>query len=351
MNSPLPLPPHFDPDRVDGIWRVPYQTLAASAEDWKREHGIGPAEADMPRILLIAVDMQNTFCIPGFELFVAGQDGMGAVGDVRRLTEFIYRNLRSITTIVPTLDTHKAFQIFHPVFWVNGAGEHPAPYTLITIDDVRSGRWRVNPCAAASLHYDLDWLQRVAEHYVTALQRGGKYDLTIWPYHAMLGGIGHALVSSLEEAIYFHGMVRDTQPSFQVKGDNPLTENYSVLQPEVLDGPDGETLAERNVAFMEELLGYDAVVLAGEAKSHCLAWTIHDLLDHIRDENPGLVKKVYLLEDCSSPVVIPGIIDYTEQADAAFAEFAEAGMHVVRSTDPMASWPGMGVAAAAGYSA
>ncbi|MEW5961855.1 MAG: isochorismatase, partial [Chloroflexota bacterium] len=53
------------------------------------------------------------------------------------------------------------------------------------------------------------------------------------------------------------------------------------------------------------------------------------------------VKKVYLLEDCTSPVVIPGVVDYTDQAEAAFARFAQAGMHVVRSTDPIASWPGL----------
>jgi nicotinamidase-related amidase len=54
----------------------------------------------------------------------------------------------------------------------------------------------------------------------------------------------------------------------------------------------------------------------------------------------GLAQKVYLLEDCTSPVVVPGVADFSEQADAAFARFAEAGAHVVRSTDPIASWPG-----------
>jgi len=47
------------------------------------------------------------------------------------------------------------------------------------------------------------------------------------------------------------------------------------------------------------------------------------------------------LEDCSSPVVIPGVADYTPQANEAFHKFAAAGMHVVRSTDPIASWPGI----------
>ena len=50
---------------------------------------------------------------------------------------------------------------------------------------------------------------------------------------------------------------------------------------------------------------------------------------------------MFLLEDCTSPVVVPGVIDYTDQADAAFRRFAEAGFHVVRSTDPAPTWPGL----------
>ncbi len=49
----------------------------------------------------------------------------------------------------------------------------------------------------------------------------------------MLGGIGHALVSAVEEAIFFHTMARRIQPTWHVKGSHPLTEHYSVLGPEV----------------------------------------------------------------------------------------------------------------------
>jgi hypothetical protein len=41
--------------------------------------------------------------------------------------------------------------------------------------------------------------------------------------------------------------------------------------------------------------------------------------------------------------VVPGVVDYTEAADEAFRRFADAGMHVVRSTEPMARWPGLGL--------
>jgi nicotinamidase-related amidase len=118
-----------------------------------------------------------------------------------------------------------------------------------------------------------------------------------------------------------------------------LTENYSVLSPEVLDSADGQPIAQKNARFIKKLLEFDAVLIAGQAKSHCVAWSIDDLLSEIVEYDPQLARKVYLLEDCTSPVVVPGIVDFTEQADAAFQRFAEAGMHVVRSTTPMASWP------------
>jgi nicotinamidase-related amidase len=53
------------------------------------------------------------------------------------------------------------------------------------------------------------------------------------------------------------------------------------------------------------------------------------------------VERIYLLEDCTSPVVVPGSIDYTDEADAAFERFDAAGVHVVRSNEPVASWPGV----------
>jgi nicotinamidase-related amidase len=185
-------------------------------------------------------------------------------------------------------------------------------------------------------------VQRLLLHYTRSLAAGGKYALTVWPYHSMLGGIGHALVSAVEEAIFFHGIARASRPDFQVKGSNPLTEHYSVIGPEVMQGPHGETIAERNHALIDELHRYDAVIIAGQAKSHCVAWTIDDLLREVRARDLSLAGHVYLLEDCTSPVVVPGAIDYTDEADAAFRRFAESGCHVVRSTDPIATWPDLG---------
>jgi nicotinamidase-related amidase len=337
----LPVPPHFDPKRVGEVWKVPYEERAREASQWAKKHRLRPAADDSFRICIVAVDVQNTFCIPGHELYVGGRSGTGAVDDNRRLSEFIYRNIGVITEICPTMDTHQAMQIFHAIYLVNDKGEHPAPFTLITEEDVRKGTWKFNPALAHSLHVDPDYGQRQLLHYTSELKRSGKYDLTVWPYHSILGGIGHALVPAVEEAIFFHGLARFSQPDFHVKGDNPFTEHYSVIGPEVLEGPERQPIARKSEKFFRKLQQFDAVLIAGQAKSHCVAWTIDDLLRQVLVSDRSLAEKVYLLEDCTSPVVIPGVIDYADQADAAFRRFADAGMRVVRSTDPIGSWAGI----------
>jgi nicotinamidase-related amidase len=342
----LPIPPHFDPESLDLVWRVPYQERAQSAEAWAREHELKRAADDRLRVCLVAVDVQNTFCIPGFELFVGGRSGTGAVDDNRRLCEFIYRNLGTITQILPSLDTHHAMQVFHAIWLVDEHGNHPDPYALISPADVESGRWRVNEAVAEALGLGADYAARHLAHYTRRLAEGGKYNLTIWPYHAMLGSIGHALVSAVEEAVFFHGVTRYSRPEFQVKGEKPLTEHYSMLGPEVTEGPDGESLGGMNTELIDKLLSFDAVVVAGQAKSHCLAWTIDDLLEDDDVRERRLAERTYLLEDCTSPVVVPGVVDYTDEANAAFERYAAAGMHVVRSTSPIESWPGLAERAA-----
>jgi nicotinamidase-related amidase len=334
VNTQLPIPPHFDRTQVSSVWRVPYQERAQSAKIWAEKHNIPPAATDEKRVCLLLIDVQNTFCIPEFELFVGGKSGMGALEDNGRLCEFIYRNLGLITAIAPTMDTHTAIQIFHPIFWVNELGEHPTPIaTSIGFEDVKTGKWRANPAIAKLFGGNGKKLQEYALHYTKILSDEGKYPLTVWSYHSMLGGIGHALVAAVEEAVFFHSIARQSATLFELKGNNPLTENYSVLRPEVLNGVDGTAIAQKNTPFIDKILDFDAIIIAGQAKSHCVAWTIDDLLGEIQLRDPKLAEKVYLLEDCTSPVVVPGVVDFTPHADAAFERFAKAGMHLVKSTD------------------
>ena len=326
----LPIPQHFQPATVGEIRRVPYQDRSSAARAWAKQHQLIPTTQTQSNIQLLLIDVQNTFCLPDFELFVGGSSGRGAIEDNIRLCEFIYRNLGEIDQIVATLDTHHLHQIFHPAFWIDEQGEHPTPaVTTISPADVESGIWRVNP----EFGDESSQLQAYALHYVQQLSDGGKYPLLIWPYHAMLGGIGHALVPAVEEAIFFHGIARSSQASFSIKGDRTLTENYSALAPEVFTNQFGDRIASKNDHLIQHLLASDQLIIAGQAQSHCVVWTVNDLLVEINEINPDLASKIYLLEDCTSPVVIPGVVDYTDQANAAYQRFADAGMNIVRSTD------------------
>jgi nicotinamidase-related amidase len=235
-----PIPSHYNHSEVGKVWRVKYQKLFEEASSWAKDYHIKPAIEDAFRVCLLGVDIQNTFCIPGFELYVAGQSGTGAADDNQRLCEFIYRNLGFITQIVPTMDTHQAMQIFHSVFFVDEAGQHPKPYSQITEEDILIERWKVNPAIEQNYPYSLEYLRKHLRHYTQQLKKSGKYELTIWPHHAMLGGIGHALVSVFEEAVFFHSIARNSQPHIHTKGNHPLTEHYSVFGLEVSTGPEGK---------------------------------------------------------------------------------------------------------------
>jgi len=338
----LPLPAFFNPDRVGELWRVPYADRATQAYDWAKQHDLTPAYTDRQRVGLLAIDVQNTFCLPDFELFVGGRSGTGAIDDTRRLCTFIYQHLDRLTEIIPTLDTHTANQIFHPQFWLDRDDQPAPPMTMITLTDVETGRWRVNPAMTHRIAADYpalsDRLNDYALHYVRQLTADGKLPLTVWPYHSLLGGVGHALVSAFEEACFVHNLARQSQTRFELKGSHPLTENYSVLRPEVITDDRGTTIAQPNHAAIEHLLSFDALIIAGQAKSHCVAWSVRDLLQEIQARNPSFVDQVYLLEDCMSPVVVPDVVDFTESAEAVFAEFAAAGMRRVTTQELQEAW-------------
>lgn len=344
MNT-MTLPAFYDPNNVVSDRWINYAELQAEAARTRKQYGIKASATDKFKLGVLAIDVQNTFCDPQGELFVAGMSGTAAVDDARRLVEFIYRNLPVITNITATLDTHRIYAIFHPMFWVDGNGDHPAAFATITHDDVVNGVWQPNPLMTSALGISLMAAQKHVEHYTAELESRGRYALTVWPYHGILGDKGHTLVSGLAEAMAFHGMVRGAQPGIEIKGTHPLIENYSVLGPEVKTLGNG-TPVPRNVKLLKSLMEYDALVITGEAKSHCLSWSIDDILNEILATDPVLARKVYILEDCTSSIVVKdatgGIIhDYGPEADKAFDRYRSAGMNIVKSTDPIDTWPGI----------
>lgn len=340
----VPIPGFFDRSKADQVFPVMYQQREKDAIAFRKANAVQHWTADQVKVCMLIIDDQITFCTPPpwGQLFVGGRSGRGAVDDSIRTCEFIYKYLPTITHIVPTLDTHVANQIFHGVYWVDENGDTiDATYApFIELEDVKSGKRRPNPALAVELaNGNYAWLQEYSLHYVQTLTDNGQYKLQLWPYHAMLGSTGHALVPVVEEAAFFHSIVRGSRTEFEIKGGNPMTENYSVLKPEVLKRQDGKPIAQKNARLLKTLLDHDMVIACGQAASHCFAWTMEHLRTEILAQDAALAKKVFILGDCTSPVVIPGVIDFTDMANAAFAKFAAAGMNLVKSTDPIESWP------------
>lgn len=302
-------PGFYDPTKVGDVW---IERAGLVAEEAAKLPAL-PASSDKTRIAAFGIDCQIGFATPGASLFVPG-----AVEDTRRTIEWLYRNLGQITEITMSLDTHRVFQIFHPSFWIDDSGNHPAPFTVITVDDVAKGKWRGTSHEAE------------CRAYVERLAAQGNYVLTIWPYHALLGGVSHAIVPALMEAITFHALVRHTPTVFEQKGEAELTESYSVLSPEVK-----EKDSDFNQALVDRLMTFDRVYVFGQAKSHCVLSTLEDLAQK------GDPNKVWILEDAMSPVPPPPLhplppeLDFPKVAARAFEALAARGMHIVKTTDPL----------------
>lgn len=347
----LPLPAFFDPRNAERKEYAPDQLrLFAEAAEWRRLHAITPAAVDRRNVHLLLIDVQKDFCFPSGSLYVAGRSGRGALDDSRRIAEFVYRNLDLLTNVTTTMDTHFAFQIFFPSFWIDRDDKPLGAYREITTEEIDRGDVRPNPAVASWLcNGNYPWLLKQVRFYCAELEKAGKYRLYLWPPHCILGSDGHSLAGVLQEARMFHSFVRGAQSWVEVKGGNALTENYSVMRPEVLTRFDGQPLAQRNTAFLKTLLTADAVVIAGQASSHCVKSSIEDLLGEIVTQDPALARKVYVLADCMSAVTVPDgkggfVADFTPQAEDALRRFADAGMHVVRSTDPIEVWPDLQLA-------
>ena len=59
---------------------------------------------------------------------------------------------------------------------------------------------QINPDVCSELHLDLEEARQYLLHYTRRLEEGARYKWTIWPYHSLLGSLGHCLVSAVDEA-------------------------------------------------------------------------------------------------------------------------------------------------------
>ena len=257
---------------------------------------------------LLIIDPQFDFCNPSGSLFVKG-----AKKDMERLTEFVNQFKSKLSAIHVTLDSHHFVDIAHPIFWVDGTGKHPDPFTIISLSDVKSGEWRTKKPSC----------QKRAEEYIEALEKNARYPLCIWPPHCLIGSNGTKVVPELFEALL--GWEEDFNiVNYVTKGSNPWTEHYSAVQADVPDSSDPST--QINSGLIAVLTEADNILVAGEAGSHCLANTVRDIANNFGDDT--YIKKLNLLEDATSPVPT-----FESFQDDFIKEMSAKGMKISKTTD------------------
>lgn len=314
--------PYYDPSDAPKLWIERTAEVEKAARIWRMRF---PDRNEGPKIAALGIDCQVAFCHPGASLYVPGADQ-----DMRRAAEWIYRNTDKISQIYLSLDTHTAVQVFHPTSWMDANGQHPTPFTVIMAADVVSGKWK--PCFEQDKFLDLT---AAMIEYCTRLESTGKYALTIWPYHAMLGGASHGIMPILMEACLFHSIGRLTDIEFIMKGRSQFTENFSIFSPEVNE-IGNVRVGTFDIELVHALSRYDRVYIFGEASSHCVMSSLYDLAKKL---SPDDLNKIYILTDAMSPVPpppldpLPEALNFPMIASKALADFAALGFNLAKTTD------------------
>ena len=302
------LPTYYDPSDVTKIYSERVGAVAQAAKE------AGNCKPEPLKNLALGIDCQLCFCHPSGSLYVDG-----AEDDMRRAVEWVYRNHEKLSCITASIDQHGPYQIFHPLFWVDKEGNHPEPFTVITLEDYDSGKW--GPSERSKKIPFKNGIGYFIRYYLEGLKKGGKYALTIWPYHALQGSVNASIVPALSEAILYHSIRTEGNPVIIQKGSDILSENYSIFEKEVyypyddaVDTSDydmdGNLIPDFN---LNTLAAYDNIYVFGQALSHCVLSTLLSMEkqgtkslfeDWGLGETP-LIKKIVLLTDATSSVQPP----------------------------------------------
>ncbi len=261
------------------------------------------------KLHLLCIDPQNDFCDPQGSLFV-----QGANEDMGRLATMVRRLKDKLDDIHVTLDSHRQVDVAHPIWWRDSSGAHPDPFTIISVSDVEDGKWVTT----------MPSFQKRSLQYLRELESGSRYPHCIWPPHCLIGSWGHNIFPPLFDALQKWEKERFATVDFVTKGSNIYTEHFSAVQAEVPDPEDPTT--QLNTPFVQTLESADLILLAGEARSHCLANTVRDVVTAFSD--PKYVEKLHLLTDATSDVT--GFENFGEDF---LKEMTVKGMKVTTTTE------------------
>lgn len=277
------------------------------------------------KVHLLVIDPQVDFMdSPGSALPVTG-----ANEDMSRLSAMINRIGGKLEDVHVTLDSHRVIDVAHPGMWENQAGKQPAPFTIISADDIKNEIWLPRNHNARPASLGGKTLGAYMLGYARALEQGGKYPLMIWPEHCLIGTPGHNVQRELAATLQKWERDNFATVNYVTKGTSPFTEHYGGLQAEVPLANDPST--GLNSTLLNVLAQADIVVVAGEALSHCVKETVTQIADNIGEKQ---IEKFYILTDCTSPVPQPpGGPDFPAIAKDFLMKMKGRGMKLTTSVD------------------
>ena len=284
----------------------------------KHRHGKHKEKkAKMKHVVLFICDPQCDFLKEGpLPIPKSKQDSI-------RISDMIMNNIHEITEIYVSLDSRHKTHISNPISWVDNAGDTPAPYTVIKQEDVEKGVFRAR----------MKVLQDSFLEYVTALADNKREPLILWPEHCLVGTEGHAIVPEINEALQEWAGKNMATVEYIIKATNVATEMYSAISAEVAQPEDPATALD--LVMVERLSLTDRVLVCGQSLSHTVNHTMRDLTTHWKT---GKMDKLYLLDDCTSP--LPG---FESVAEEFLLEMREKGVVVTPSPEAF-NWDSPGKA-------
>lgn len=253
---------------------------------------------------LLIIDAQYDFCNQNGALFVQGADA-----DMKRLACWIKKYSDLIDNITLTMDSHPVNDISHPSFWAGKDGNFPNPFTPITLKDIDEGIW--NP----------RFFRDEAVNYIRELEKQGEFGHFIWPYHCLTGSQGAAIENNIMEAVT-EWCLKGNNYQVETKGTYPLSEHFGIFRANVPVTKHPETLI--NQRLINNLNNYSNIFLAGEAKSHCVANSLKQVIEIA----PDLANKFIILEDCMSDVAGLGFM-----GEPVYNKAKEIGIRFAKSID------------------
>lgn len=229
---------------------------------------------------IFVIDYQNDFCDqPGASLPVTG-----AVADIQRVSNLLTSKPDMFQSVFATQDSHHVLDIAHPSWWKNADGTQVAPFTAILPDDLSSGKYY------AAVH------PKLSNQYVNDLTTQGEYIHFIWPEHCIMGTWGHAFHKDFSEALTNWERTTKRWVNIVTKGSNPFTEHFGAVRANIPQANDPSTQISQ--VLLQQLMSLDVLYFTGQARSHCVANTLRQLMD----ECPTLLPKMVILEDGMSDV-------------------------------------------------